>query len=58
MRMEPEAQMLWKLMDWKRLTVALTTGCGTQWSGLVDRVVISQRLDSVILEIFPTLSIL
>lgn len=48
--------MLWKLMNWKRLNEALTTGCGTQCSGLVDEVVISQRLDLMILMIFCNLN--
>lgn len=48
--------MLWKLMNWKQLHVALVTGCGTQCSGSVDRVVIRQRLDSMILEVFSNLN--
>lgn len=32
------------------------TGCGTQGSGLVDKVVLGQRFDSMILEVFSNLN--
>lgn len=33
-----------------------TTGCDTQCRGLIDKMVISQRLDSMILEVFSNLN--
>lgn len=38
------------------LSVQETTGCGTQCPGLVDKVGISHRLDSMVLEIFSNLT--
>lgn len=43
--------MLWELMNWKRLNVALTAGCDTQCSGLV-----TGWLDFMILGAFSNLS--